>query len=65
MWPFEGRRSSQEVIDQIEENETIKLNLPIGLLEGRRQLAQYGQSERQNIEGSRKMAFGELKARGR
>ena len=35
---FEGSRSSQEVLNQIKGNETIKLNHPIELLKGRRQL---------------------------
>ena len=41
---FEGRRSSQELLDKIEENEAINLNCPIGLLEDRRQLASSGES---------------------
>ena len=36
---FEGRRISQEVIDQIKDNETINFNRSIVLLEGRIQLA--------------------------
>ena len=60
MESFEGRRSSQEVLDQVEGNKTIKLNRPIGSLKGRRQLAWYEQSERPNSEGSRNMTLGEL-----
>ena len=59
---FEGRRIYQEVLDHIKGNETINLNFPIGSLEGRRQLAKYGLSERQKEERSRKMAFGEFEA---
>ena len=39
MGSFEGRGSSQEIIDQIKDKETINLNCPIGSLEGSRQLA--------------------------
>ena len=39
MGSFKGSRSSQEVLDYIEGNETINLNRPIGFLKCRRQLA--------------------------
>ena len=49
MGSFEGRRISQEVLNQIEENETINLSCTIWYLEGRRQVAESGESVRQNI----------------
>ena len=39
MGSFKGRRSYPEVPDQIEGNDKINLNRPIGLLKGRIQLA--------------------------
>ena len=39
MGSFEGSISSQKFINQIEGNEIINLNRPIGSFKGRRQLA--------------------------
>ena len=45
MGSFKRRRNSQEFIKQIEENEKINLNHPIGYLDVWIQLAYSGQSE--------------------
>ena len=62
MRSFEGKKSSQGVLEKIEENETINMNRPIGSPKGRIQLVRYGQTERPNTEGYLNMALGDLEA---
>ena len=61
---LKGGRSSWGVLKLIKGNGRINLNVPIELIEGRRQLARSGQSERPHTEGFRtdgtNMALGGL-----